>query len=248
MWLAQGAGRAIVGTMANPLLSRAGVPSAFDRVAGQYDGLVGANPGYAAHLAESAARLQLAPAEGRVLDVCCGTGISTGALRATYPGATLVGLDGSENMLAVAAQKPDLRATFVHGDGHDPGRLVEGPFDAVFTAYGVRNLSDPDRFLENVFGLIRPGGRLGIHDYCLDGSRRAAVTWNAVSLGIVLPLGVARSRHVALWRYLRRSVFDFDRIEPLRRRVLRAGFREVAIETMTGWQRGIVHTLVATRP
>src|SRR5690606_9300915 len=62
------------------------VPSEFDRVARTYDLLTGMNPGYLKHLRMSAERLAL-PARARVLDLCCGTGQSTEALRTVYPGA-----------------------------------------------------------------------------------------------------------------------------------------------------------------
>ena len=63
-------------------LSREAVPAAFDVGASAYDRLVGANPGYHAHLRLSAQRMRL-PDDGRalrLLDAGCGTGASTAAL------------------------------------------------------------------------------------------------------------------------------------------------------------------------
>ena len=64
-------------------LRREEVPAAFDTGAAAYARLVGANPGYHAHLRLSARRMRL-PGDGRglrLLDAGCGTGASTAALR-----------------------------------------------------------------------------------------------------------------------------------------------------------------------
>ena len=49
------------------------VPDAFDEVASSYDLLTTLNPGYQAHLNESAGRMRMPPG-ARLLDLCCGTG------------------------------------------------------------------------------------------------------------------------------------------------------------------------------
>ena len=152
-------------------------------------------------------------------------------------------------MLAKARQKTDLDARWVLGDATDPAAAgVEGPFDAVFMAYGLRNLPDPDRGLANVLALLRPGGLLAVHEYSLDGSARARWTWNAVTLGVIVPGGLLTAGTADIYRYLRRSVLAFDRAEQLRRRLLRAGFRQVRVHEAGGWQKGIVHTFVARKP
>lgn len=227
-------------------VGRATVPKAFDRIAATYDRLTGANPGYRAHLELSARRMGLGDAP-RVLDLCCGTGLSTAALRAVYPDAELVGLDASEGMLARARSKP-LGARWVHGDATDPRAAgVEGTFDGVLMAYGLRNLPDPDRALGNILELLEPGGVLAVHEYALSGPR-AKLVWNAVALGIIVPAGLLTAGDAAIYRYLRRSVNEFDDASALQRRLLRAGFRQVRREDMRGWQRGVVHTFLAVKP
>jgi len=51
----------------------------FDRIARRYDLLTRMNPGYVKHLRWSA-RLLCLPPGARILDLCCGTGLSTAAL------------------------------------------------------------------------------------------------------------------------------------------------------------------------
>jgi len=226
------------------------VPADFDRVAGTYDTLVCRNPGYLAHLRLSADRLAL-PGEGaglRLLDLCCGTGLSTEALLAAYPRADVTGLDASVGMLDRARAK-GLRATFVEGDAMCPRRdLLEGDFDAILMAYGIRNMPEPDACLRGVRDLLAPGAPVVFHDYSVAGSRRARATWNVVALGIIIPAGLVTSGHARIYRYLRRSVLEFDGVEAFEARLARAGFSDVHTEPVDGWQRGIVHSFCARRP
>ncbi|MCA9637466.1 MAG: methylenetetrahydrofolate reductase [Myxococcales bacterium] len=67
----------------------------------------------------------------------------------------IVGLDASAGMLARAARRlPKGKVTLVHGDATDPAAAgVEGPFDGVMMAYGIRNVPDRDACLRNILAL-----------------------------------------------------------------------------------------------
>lgn len=225
------------------------VPHEFDRVARRYDLLTGLNPGYHRHLRYSAERMLL-PEDAAILDLCCGTGLSTSAIARTYPRATITGLDASEGMLAIARKKPDLAAVrFVHGDAMDPAASdVPGPFDGILMAYGIRNMPDPDLCLARLLQLLKPGGTICFHEYSVRDSLRASITWNAVCLGVIIPAGLVTSPGSDIYRYLRRSVNAFDGAEAFKRRLAAAGFTGVSSATMDGWQAGIVHTFLARRP
>jgi ubiquinone/menaquinone biosynthesis C-methylase UbiE len=226
------------------------VPRDFDRVAPTYDLLTGLNPGYHRHLEKSAERLSLRRAAPRVLDLCCGTGASTEAVRTVYPDAQIVGLDASEGMLRIARKKESLRKVdFVLGDATDPVAAgVEGPFDGVLMAYGIRNLPDPDRGLSNLLTLLAPGGTVVFHEYSVADSRLRSLLWDAVCWGIIVPGGLLTARSARIYRYLHRSVRDFDGVRAFEARLRRAGFCDVWTGAMDGWQRGIVHSFVARRP
>ncbi len=230
-------------------LPKHAVPERFDVVARRYDLLQRLNPGYRKHLRWSARRLS-APGSGRILDLCCGTGLSTQALAQIYPGAQLIGLDASAGMLAQARRKPELRGVrFVQGDAMDPERAgVSGPFDAILMAYGIRNVDDPDLCLARVLRLLAPGGRLALHEYSVSGSRYRRLLWDAVARAVIVPLGAALTGAPELFTYLRRSVDEFDSVAELQARLRRAGFVELSTHAMDGWQRGIVHTFLARRP
>ncbi len=238
--------------MNEPLVStheKKAVPGEFDRVAKSYDLLSALNPGYERHLRRSAERMGLGPG-ARILDLCCGTGLSTAQIRAAYPDATITGLDASAGMLERARSKEELAdVTWIHGDAMDPAASgAEGPYDGILMAYGLRNVPDPDVCLERLSGLLADGGTICLHEYSVRGSLWATGMWNFVTLGIVIPLGLVFAGTTKIFRYLRRSVLDFDSVAQVEERMRRAGFREVRTEPMSGWQRGVVHSFLAQSP
>lgn len=227
------------------------VPGEFDRVARRYDLLTGMNPGYRKHLRWSAERMHLADGpELALLDLCCGTGLSTEALVRNYPRAQVSGLDASAGMLAVAATKPWARGVrFVCGDAMDPAASgLPGPFDGILMAYGIRNMPDADLCLRRLLALLKPGGTICFHEYSVRDSRLRRLVWNAVALGIIIPAGLLTSPGSDIYRYLRASVNDFDGVAAFEARLGRAGFTGMQTQTMDGWQTGIVHSFLARRP
>jgi ubiquinone/menaquinone biosynthesis C-methylase UbiE len=223
--------------------------SDFDRVADRYDLLQRFNPGYRADLLLSAERLA-APGRGRILDVCCGTGLSTQALRECYPNSELTAIDNSRGMLSTARAKVGLTGVrFVVCDAmavHESE--ASGSYDAILMAYGIRNVTDPDLCLARLFQQLAPGGKLALHEYSVAGSLSSRIVWNAIAAGVIVPLGTALTRTPELFRYLRRSVNEFDSVERLEARMRGAGFANVRAQTMGGWRRGIVHTVIGQRP
>jgi demethylmenaquinone methyltransferase / 2-methoxy-6-polyprenyl-1,4-benzoquinol methylase len=101
---------------------------------------------------------------GAALDIACGTGQLTLELRNRVgPGGRVVGLDFSERMLAVArAAHPAIE--WVHGDATSLPFEDVG-FDAATTAFGLRNLADPDRGLSEMGRVVRTGGRLVVLEF-----------------------------------------------------------------------------------
>jgi len=220
----------------------------FDRIARGYDLLCKLNPGYHRHLRKSARRLKLRDG-ARILDLCCGTGLSTAALKTIHPNASITALDASAGMLDFARRKPELAdVRWLHGDATDPELAgVDGKFDAIFVAYGIRNVPDADLALKNWHALLNDGGRICLHEYSVRDSRFAQAIWNLVSWTVVIPLGLLLTGTSSIFTYLRRSVLDFDGAKALKDRMRSAGFEAVENAPMDGWQRGIVHSFLGRK-
>ncbi|MEU3017956.1 class I SAM-dependent methyltransferase [Nocardiopsis sp. NPDC007018] len=243
-------------TTATERMKAAEVTEEFDLAAPAYDRLVSRSPGYHRDLRASAIRLRL-PDRGEgllLLDLGCGTGASTAALAREYPLARIVGVDSSEGMLREArAKRWSDRVTFRRARAQDltpewAGEALGGPADAVFAAYLVRNVPDPDAFLAGALALLCPGGRMALHEYSVADSAAARAVWTAVCWGVVVPSGRVLVGRDDLFRYLWRSVLDFDGREALLERMGAAGLVSVASAPMPGWRYGITHTFVGARP
>ncbi|OBH23454.1 ubiquinone biosynthesis methyltransferase UbiE [Mycobacterium sp. E1715] len=226
--------------------------AAFDAGAAAYDGLVGASPGYHNQLLLSARRMRIRDrGKGlRLLDAGCGTGASTAALLAVAPEAEIVAVDASRGMLDAAAAKTWPRSVrFVHTPVEQLAEHgITGPFDGILAAYLIRNLADRDGQLRKLRTLLRPGATLAVHEYSVRDSPAATGIWHAVCWGIIIPAGWWRTRDAALYRYLWRSVLEFDGAARFRDRLADAGFTAVHSETMPGWEANIVHTFLADAP
>jgi ubiquinone/menaquinone biosynthesis C-methylase UbiE len=218
----------------------------FDHVSARYDLLQRFNPGYRRDLLLSAQRMS-APPSARILDLCCGTGLSTEALRECYPDAQITAVDISTGMLATARKKPGLRdVRFIAGDAMELDKCgADGPYDGVLMAYGIRNVTDPDECLARLRSHLKPGARAVFHEYSVAGSLVSRAIWNVVAGGVIVPLGTALTGSAELFKYLRRSVNEFDDLPSFERRLRKAGFGGVQLHAMPGWRRGIVHSVIA---
>ena len=105
--------------------------------------------------------------DARVLDLCCGTGDMTFALRrrAANAGTKIMGADFSHAMLQRASVKGS--GTTLRWIEADALRLPfpDQHFDLVTSAFGFRNLADYDAGLREIARVLRPGGQCGILDF-----------------------------------------------------------------------------------
>jgi demethylmenaquinone methyltransferase/2-methoxy-6-polyprenyl-1,4-benzoquinol methylase len=103
----------------------------------------------------------------RVLDVCCGTGDVSIAIARTMPGAQVVGLDFSPEMLDVAGRRLEAaglkNVEFLQGNALALP-FADGGFDCAVISFGLRNLSDYGRAVGELARVVRPGGGV----FCLD--------------------------------------------------------------------------------
>lgn len=113
------------------------------------------------------------------LDLCCGTGDISFALAKS--GADVTGLDFSPQMLEVAATrhhylKPQTsNLKFIQGDAQQLP-FPDHSFEVVTVGYGLRNLPDWARGVEEMKRVARPGGRIIV----LDFGKPANALWRTI--------------------------------------------------------------------
>lgn len=99
-----------------------------------------------------------------IIDIGCGCGQTTLTLAARVgPTGSIVGVDISEPMLAVALRRPraapDLRVDFRQQDAQTDD-LGRGLFDAAFSRFGVMFFSDPVAAFANIRASLKRDARL----------------------------------------------------------------------------------------
>jgi tRNA (cmo5U34)-methyltransferase len=95
----------------------------------------------------------------RVLDLGAGTGLLSAAVLAAFPEVEIELLDGSEAMLAEAAQRLGDAVAAVHV-ADMAGGLPGGPFDAIVSALAIHHLADADKrgLFSHAYEALVPGG------------------------------------------------------------------------------------------
>src|SRR5208283_2577084 len=121
----------------------------------------------------------------RVLDLCCGTGDI--ALAFARAGADVTGADFTEEMLQVARTRAGrARVRWVRADALQLP-FPDSSFDVVSVGYGLRNLADIERGLDEILRVLKPGGKF----LSLDFGKPESRVFRALYFGylrVVLPI------------------------------------------------------------
>lgn len=135
----------------------------------------------AAATAELAALAGIGPADA-VLDVGCGIGGPARALAAGH-GCRVTGIDLTPEFVAVAAMLAERlglagRTAFQVADACDLP-FPAASFDLVWTQHAAMNIADRPRLYAEMRRVLRPGGRLALHDVLAGsgGAPRFPVPW-----------------------------------------------------------------------
>jgi demethylmenaquinone methyltransferase / 2-methoxy-6-polyprenyl-1,4-benzoquinol methylase len=208
------------------------VQAMFDRVAPRYD-LANAllSLGQDAHWRRVTA-LAARPAGARALDVASGPGNVAAELVAR--GAhEVVALDLSLAMLAEGASRGHERIRWVCGDAQRLP-LPDASFDVVTISFGLRNVPDPRRALEEFARVLRPGGRVVLCEF-------AAPTWPPFRevytryLVGLLPLAAkVVSSSPEAYRYLADSILAWPDRRAVADWLEDAGFARVEVKDLAG--------------
>jgi demethylmenaquinone methyltransferase/2-methoxy-6-polyprenyl-1,4-benzoquinol methylase len=212
----------------------AGLPARYDRMGALMS--FGQDPRWRRALVDA-----IDPKPGqRVLDVATGTGMV--ALALAERGAQVIGLDQSEQMLAVARAKLAGRVELVRGEAE---RLpfADGEFDALTFTYLLRYVDDRDTTMAELARVVRPGGRIGMVEFGVPDARPLRALWRAYTrAGLPLLGRLASPAWAEVGRFLGPSIERLYAQDPdLVKLWRRAGIDEVSERRMS-FGAGVVIT------
>jgi demethylmenaquinone methyltransferase / 2-methoxy-6-polyprenyl-1,4-benzoquinol methylase len=208
------------------------VQAMFDRIARRYDLLnTVLSFGADARWRRRAARAATPPADGRALDVACGSGKLAGELCRLAGRGLVVGLDFSGRMLQVAAAEV-AGPRYVRGDGLCLP-FPDGTFDAVTVAFGLRNYADPERGLCEMRRVLRPGGRAVVLEFVRPRRGPIGAAYRGYLVHVLPRVGGWVSGDRDAYGYLSQTVDAYRTPEELIALATRAGWRDARIDLLT---------------
>lgn len=216
--------------LADPSIRQRFVTRMFDVIAPRYDRFTrvfsfGMDARWKREMLTSA--LRPIKAGSVVLDLACGTGDLALAVAEAVTGARVTGIDASPKMIEAARVRQReagrVKVEFLVGDMM---RLpvVDASVDLVLTGYGIRNVPDAGRSLDEMARVLRTGGRLFVLDFFLPEHR----LWRRLFLGYLAAagnvIGWLWHREPVVYGYIAASIARWVTPREFRGMLERAGF------------------------
>ena len=177
----------------------------------------------------------------RILDLACGTGISTVAIAKRFPQARVVGVELRDEYLALARQK-------VHALGLSNVELVlsraedyrsSEPFDCIASSY-LAKYADLPRLVPNCRDLLNEGGLLVMHDFILPRGRFLVALWRLYFKALQLVGGALLPAWNEIYHGLPRLIEQTRWLPELEQALAENGFRDIRTEYLTAYGSAIV--------
>ncbi len=190
----------------------------------------------------SAVRPYLERPELRAADLCCGTADVLLALAQerrrllVSEQPKIIGSDFCRPMLAAAATKiarENLPPALIEADA-TAFPLPDGSLDLITVAYGLRNLANYRRGIEEFARLLDRGGCLAVLEFSQPTNRLWGPLFELYFRRVLPKIGNAVSGADGAYSYLQHSVERFLTPEQLTELMLASGFRRVERQLLSG--------------
>ncbi len=185
----------------------------------------------------------------RIMDLATGTGDLAIKMAKRIPKAHIMGVDLSENMLAVAADKVrrkglDDHIALYQGEAErlDVG---DGVLDVVTIAFGVRNFGDIDGSLREIARALQGGGHLVILEFSTPRNPIVRHLYRLYSNHVMKPVGGIVSKDRKAYDYLPDSIEEFPDPERFLDIMRHAGFEQCRRKSLS---MGIAQIYIAQKP
>ncbi|WP_428908935.1 demethylmenaquinone methyltransferase [Niallia sp. Krafla_26] len=172
----------------------------------------------------------------RALDLCCGTGDWTISLaEAVGTNGEVTGLDFSKNMLKIGKEKLKnyRNVTLIHGNAMELP-FPDNSFDYVTIGFGLRNVPDIEKVLNEMYRVVKPGGMV----VSLDTSHPTMIGFKQLYyfyFRFIMPLfGKLFAKSYQEYSWLNESTRHFPGMKKLAGMFEQVGFTNVTYKPYTG--------------
>jgi demethylmenaquinone methyltransferase/2-methoxy-6-polyprenyl-1,4-benzoquinol methylase len=178
----------------------------------------------------------------RVLDLAGGTGDIAALIKPVVgeSGDVVVG-DINASMLNVGRDRltdrglvSGLRWTQLNAEALP---FPDNSFDAVTMAFGLRNVTDKDKALADIYRVLKPGGRALVLEFSKVRNELLSKLYDFHSFQVLPKLGSLFARDAASYQYLAESIRKHPDQETLKGMMEGAGFERVDVRNLS---QGIV--------
>ncbi len=185
----------------------------------------------------------------RVMDLATGTGDLAIKMAKRMPKTSIMGVDLSENMLAVAAEKVrrlglDDHIALYQGDAEQLD-VADGVLDAVTIAFGIRNFGNVEAGLKEIMRALRSGGHVVILEFSTPRNPIVRRLYSLYSNHVMKPVGGMISKDRKAYDYLPDSIVEFPAREEFISLMQQAGFEGCYRRSQT---LGIAQIYVGRKP
>ncbi len=187
--------------------------------------------------------------ESRILDVACGTCDVALEINSQLKGQTqILGLDFSFGMLRLGKlkllKKKKKNIKLINADALNLP-FKHHIFDAIFIAFGIRNIMDRQRAVKAFFDTLKRGGRLAVLELTSPEKGFFRSLYLLYFQRILPMIGSFFSKDSNAYTYLPDSVLKFPTPVEFSKLMKEAGFKDIRFKQMTF---GIVTLFIGSKP
>jgi demethylmenaquinone methyltransferase/2-methoxy-6-polyprenyl-1,4-benzoquinol methylase len=174
---------------------------------------------------------------GRVLDVATGTGDMALLLHRFLRSKKIVGIDISEGMLRLGIQKVEKQKlndviTLQKGDV-EAINFGNDSFDAITSAFGVRNFEHLEQGLKEMLRVMRPGGKLVVLEFSKP-RKKFFKGFYQFYMNVIAPkAGNWLSKNKEAYQYLTESVKAFPDGDEFLHILRQTGYTDTYLKTLS---------------
>jgi demethylmenaquinone methyltransferase/2-methoxy-6-polyprenyl-1,4-benzoquinol methylase len=183
--------------------------------------------------------------EKRILDACCGTGISTFSILGKMPEKNLKqtmisGIDFSKEMLEIAEKRllklGELKyIPLINFSESDAANTIfdNNFFDLITVVFGLRNIIDRDKAIKEFYRITAPGGRLLIMEFNMPQRGIFSKLYRFYLNRVLINTARVITGKRDAYRHLVESIREFPNPGIIVDKLKKAGWKSITLQSMT---------------